>query len=35
VTGGMGTTAFYVLGAILTLAALVLLITGKRMNGIF
>ena len=30
-TGGMGTTIFYILGSILTMAAVVLLITKKRM----
>ena len=30
-TGGMGTTLFYVLGGILVLAAVVLLVTKKRM----
>lgn len=32
-TGGMGTTLFYVLGGILVAAAVVLLITKKRMNS--
>ena len=32
-TGGMGTTIFYVLGAILLAGATVLLITKKRMSG--
>lgn len=32
-TGGMGTTIFYVLGGILVLAAVVLLVTKKRMSG--
>ena len=31
-TGGMGTTVFYVLGGVLVLAAVVLLVTKKRMN---
>ncbi|MDD6441331.1 MAG: LPXTG cell wall anchor domain-containing protein, partial [bacterium] len=31
-TGGMGTTIFYVLGSILVLAAVVLLVTKKRMG---
>ena len=31
-TGGMGTTIFYVLGAVLVLGAVVLLVTKKRMN---
>lgn len=31
-TGGMGTTIFYVLGSVLVLAAVVLLVTKKRMN---
>lgn len=31
-TGGMGTTLFYVLGGVLVLAAVVLLITKKRMS---
>ena len=31
-TGGMGTTLFYVLGGVLVLAAVVLLVTKKRMN---
>ena len=31
-TGGMGTTLFYVLGGILVLAAVVLLVTKRRMN---
>ena len=31
-TGGMGTTVFYVLGAVLVLGAVVLLVTKKRMN---
>lgn len=31
-TGGVGTTVFYVLGAILVLGAVVLLVTKKRMN---
>ena len=32
-TGGIGTTIFYVLGGILVLAAVVLLVTKKRMSG--
>ena len=32
-TGGMGTTIFYVLGAVLVLAAVVLLVTKTRMNS--
>lgn len=32
-TGGMGTTLFYVLGGILVAAAIVLLVTKKRMNS--
>lgn len=32
-TGGMGTTLFYVLGGILVVAAIVLLVTKKRMNS--
>lgn len=32
-TGGMGTTLFYVLGGILAVAAIVLLVTKKRMNS--
>ena len=32
-TGGMGTTIFYVLGGVLVLAAVVLLVTKKRMSG--
>ena len=32
-TGGMGTTIFYVLGSVLVLAAVVLLVTKKRMNA--
>ena len=31
-TGGIGTTIFYVLGSVLVLAAVVLLVTKKRMN---
>lgn len=31
-TGGMGTTIFYVIGGVLVLAAVVLLVTKKRMN---
>ena len=31
-TGGMGTTLFYVLGSIMVLAAVVLLVTKRRMN---
>ena len=31
-TGGMGTTIFYVLGSVLVLAAVVLLVTKKRMS---
>ena len=31
-TGGMGTTIFYVIGSVLVLAAVVLLVTKKRMN---
>ena len=31
-TGGMGTTVFYVLGAVLVLGAVVLLVTKKRMS---
>ena len=31
-TGGMGTTLFYVLGGILVAAAVVLLVTKKRMR---
>lgn len=33
-TGGMGTTLFYVLGSVLVLAAVVLLVTKKRMSTI-
>lgn len=33
VTGGIGTTIFYVLGGVLVLAAVVLLVTKKRMSG--
>ncbi len=33
-TGGIGTTIFYVLGSILVLAAVVLLVTKKRMNNV-
>lgn len=32
-TGGMGTTLFYVVGGIMVLAAVVLLVTKKRMSG--
>ena len=32
-TGGMGTTLFYVLGGVLVLAAVVLLVTKKRMRS--
>ena len=32
-TGGMGTTIFYVVGTIFVLAAVVLLITKKRMHA--
>ena len=32
-TGGMGTTIFYVLGSVLVVAAGVLLVTKKRMDG--
>lgn len=32
-TGGMGTTLFYVIGGILAVAAIVLLVTKKRMNS--
>ena len=32
-TGGIGTTIFYVLGGVLVLAAVVLLVTNKRMSG--
>ena len=32
-TGGIGTTIFYVVGSIMVLAAVVLLVTKKRMNG--
>ena len=32
-TGGMGTTLFYVLGGIMVLAALVILVTNKRMRN--
>lgn len=32
-TGGIGTTLFYVLGGVLVLAAVVLLVTKKRMSG--
>ena len=32
-TGGMGTTIFYVLGSILVVAAVVLLVTKKRMSA--
>lgn len=32
-TGGMGTTLFYVIGSVLVLAAVVLLVTKKRMNA--
>ena len=32
-TGGMGTTIFYVLGSVLILAAVVLLVTRKRMSS--
>ena len=31
-TGGMGTTVFYVLGAVLVMGAVVLLVTKKRMS---
>lgn len=31
-TGGVGTTVFYVLGAVLVLGAVVLLVTKKRMS---
>ena len=31
-TGGMGTTIFYILGSILVVAAVVLLVTKKRMS---
>ena len=31
-TGGIGTTIFYVIGSVLVLAAVVLLVTRKRMN---
>ena len=31
-TGGMGTTIFYVIGSVLVLAAVVLLVTKKRMS---
>ena len=33
-TGGMGTTVFYVLGAVLVLGAVVLLVTKKRMSDV-
>ena len=33
-TGGMGTTIFYIIGAVLVLGAVVLLITKKRMNSV-
>lgn len=33
-TGGIGTTIFYVLGSVLVLAAVVLLVTKKRMNNV-
>lgn len=32
-TGGMGTTVFYVLGAVLVMGAVVLLVTKKRMSN--
>ena len=32
-TGGIGTTIFYVLGSVLVVAAGVLLVTKKRMDG--
>ena len=32
VTGGIGTTIFYILGAVLVLGAIVLLVTKKRMS---
>ena len=32
-TGGIGTTIFYVLGAILAIGAGILLVTKKRMNA--
>ena len=32
-TGGMGTTIFYILGGLLTVGALVLLVTKKRMTA--
>ena len=32
-TGGMGTTIFYIVGGLLAVAAVVLLITKKRMNS--
>ena len=32
-TGGVGTTVFYVVGSVLVLAALVLLVTRKRMGA--
>lgn len=32
-TGGIGTTIFYILGSVLVLAAVVLLVTKKRMSG--
>ena len=32
-TGGMGTNVFYVLGGVLVLAAVVLLVTRKRMSS--
>ena len=32
-TGGVGTTIFYVVGSVLVLAAVVLLVTKKRMNS--
>ena len=32
-TGGMGTTIFYILGGIMVLAAVVMLVTKKRMSG--
>ena len=31
-TGGIGTTVFYILGSVLVLAAVVLLVTRKRMS---
>ena len=33
-TGGMGTTLFYVIGGIMVLAAVVLLVTKKRMGSV-